>query len=621
MLEIDTISWRNFISYGDYQTTLKVCDLGQCLITGEVVDGDDNNDFLSGKIRRSNGAGKSTIPSVIQWVLFGRTMHSASPGDAVINWFTGKDCWGRITFKNGDSITRTRNTSGTNELIVVKDGNENSSTADTLSTLKHQQQALARTFGLDWEIFCGSTFFSQYGKPWMEMGDQARKKALERLLHVDRFAYYAKVAKGKCDKLDSEVARLQGQKTNFEREIARLEAEIVRLDTAAVNFITNRDRRRDAAAASVLEVCAKRDAMVLPDIDKLKSKWDIIKQINDKIASQRVDAQKIMSEANSLSSGISEHRSNVVSAENKIKLWNDRGGKVCVSCEQSIPHDHVQDKIEPYKAVVAENKEAIKQLQDKQNGLIESHKQLVATIATTERLVVEKQPAMSLRDAQSIHSQWAIYDKESKRLQALVVSIDAETNPHDDSTEAAKSRIVECRASITKLDETIQRQEMLNKHYHYVGRAYTDRTKIKSFVFREHVPFINARLKHYLDVFGLDVKIELTDSLGISSNMWGYEFQSGGERKRTDVAFMLAVFDFHEYMYGRQCNVLVLDEVDGRLDDDGIDALINVIKTDLATRVESILIISHRNNMQDTFPSQIAIKRKDRFSHIECILK
>jgi DNA repair exonuclease SbcCD ATPase subunit len=101
--------------------------------------------------------------------------------------------------------------------------------------------------------------------------------------------------------------------------------------------------------------------------------------------------------------------------------------------------------------------------------------------------------------------------------------------------------------------------------------------------------------------------------------MWGYEFESGGERKRTDVAFMLAMFDFHEQMYGRQCNVLVLDEVDGRMDDDGIDSLISIIKNDLASRVETVLIISHRNMMFDTFEREIKVTRKERYSYLNLL--
>jgi DNA repair exonuclease SbcCD ATPase subunit len=181
------------------------------------------------------------------------------------------------------------------------------------------------------------------------------------------------------------------------------------------------------------------------------------------------------------------------------------------------------------------------------------------------------------------------------------------------------THIAQCETELVVIEREIERYESLNRHCAYIGNAYTDRRKIKSFVFAEHVPFINSRLNHYLDVFGLDVKIELTESLGVTSNFWSYDFQSGGERKRTDVAFMLAAFDFHEQVYGRQCNILVLDEVDGRLDDDGIDSLINIIKNELANRVETILIVSHRDLMKDVFSREIKVTRNSRFSTLEVI--
>jgi DNA repair exonuclease SbcCD ATPase subunit len=110
--------------------------------------------------------------------------------------------------------------------------------------------------------------------------------------------------------------------------------------------------------------------------------------------------------------------------------------------------------------------------------------------------------------------------------------------------------------------------------------------------------------------------VSLTDSLGIESNLWGYDFQSGGERGRTDLAFMFAVFDLHQGIHGPQCNILVLDEPEKALDESGRQMLISVIKDDLATRFESIFIISHSDCFHDVFPHQITVERTDRFSHI-----
>jgi DNA repair exonuclease SbcCD ATPase subunit len=217
-----------------------------------------------------------------------------------------------------------------------------------------------------------------------------------------------------------------------------------------------------------------------------------------------------------------------------------------------------------------------------------------------------------------VHTHWKGLNEEVDRLQRVAAGIVAETDPHMAGVEEAEKHLAKCHQKIEELKKTNGHSDLLSKHFFYVHKAYHDRTKIKSLIFRDHLPFINQRLKHYLEVFDLDVKIEITDSLGISSNMWGYEFESGGERKRTDVALMLAIFDFHESIYGRQCNVLVLDEVDGRLDESGVDSLIGVIKDDIAHKVETVLIISHKNSMFDTFQKEIRVKRSpDRLSRIQ----
>jgi DNA repair exonuclease SbcCD ATPase subunit len=593
------------MSYGDYVSTLDLTTLGQCLITGEVIESDIKETYDSANpipIRKSNGAGKSTIPSVIQWVLFGRTMHSVNPGGKLVNHFTGKDCWAKVEFKNGDSITRTRNLDGTNELIYVLNGDENTITSSTLSTAKNQQKQLARAFNLDWEMFCGSVFFNQYSKPWMEMADQTRKKAIERALHVDRFEYYAKIAKGKLDKIEADVQASKTKVETITEEIARIEASITRLEESASSFEDNKKDRKIEILKRAKRIKTERDEIDLPDLEKLNNKWLVILKINQKLDDYR-------SEANRIRSAIAELKGHQTSIQRKIDLWNNKSGEICTSCEQTVPADHVSARIEPLQQAL---EEATTEIEIKQTEL----GQIRSTIAKTEELVKQKQPDLSTRDAKSIHDDYDSKTRSIKRLKEQAAAIDTEENPHNQSIEDAQQTLTNRREMLAKIEKENKEKIYLSLHYRYVYKAYNDRSKIKSYVFQEHIPYINERIKHYLEVFGLDVKIELTSSLGIASNLWGYEFESGGERKRTDVAFMLAMFDFHEQMYGRQCNILVLDEVDGRLDDDGIDSLINIVKDDLSSKVESVLIISHREMMWDIFPNEIKVVRKDRFSHL-----
>lgn len=604
------------MSYGDYVTTLDISKLGQCLISGIIEDTynpesiysnppliyDNNKPFA---IKKSNGAGKSALISVIQWVLFNRTMHSPNPGDAVINYFTGKDCWAKIEFKNGDSITRTRNLSGHSELIYIRDGDQYTTTSTTLSTAKAQQIQLAKQFSLDWELFCGSVFFNQYSKPWMEMADQSRKKAFERLLRVDRLAYYAKVSKDKAEKLESEVERLHTKKDNITESIERLKRELTRLTNAVGSFEANKQERYDAAMLAIEAKKEKLAAIELPDLEKLESLWDRVAQIKTKIAEVRAKADATRSIISSLAGTAESH-------EQLIKRWRAKSGKICVSCEQPVDSTHTASKTQPIEEQLALCNEQIA-------GHKESLKKDTDLLERIEAGLEAKKPKVTLREARETHERHASLEKEIKRLERDAANILKETNPHDVSTEDVENKIKKYEEELAKLETDIFKADYLNRHYTYVHKAYNDRTKIKSNIVRERIPYINERIKHYLEIFQLDITLELTDSLGINSNMWGYDFQSGGERKRTDVAMMLATFDFHEYMYGRQSNLLVLDEVDGRMDDDGIDALVNVIKDDLAHRVETILIISHKPMMHDMFPNEIIVRRTNRESRLEIL--
>lgn len=592
MLEIQNISWRNFMSYGEETSSLDLTELGQVLITGEIED--ETQDGL----KKSNGSGKSTIPNVILWALFGRTMHSANPGDAVINHFVGKDCWVKLTLKNGDNIIRTRGTKGHNELLYTKNGEEY-----TLSTSKNLQQLLNKDLQLDWELFTSSAFFTQYSKSWLEMADNNRKKALERILRVDRFTFYSTAAKANAEKVENKLSKISIKVDSANARIAKSRAQIEKNTQLRDNFEENKKDRMVSVQNSIDSNQQKADAIKIPNLEKITQTWEIYTKISDKIESMKNEKNEIIRKARLSESTINDLKS-------KIASWKNKKGKQCLSCMQDIDESHIQQHVEPLVSQ-QESEEAII------SGLITKKEDLSKNITTTEEKLVERRPKMTLREAKSIIDAKDQLIKHIERDQAHIIKIENEQNPYTESLDDLENSIIEDEKTIEELTQEKDQQELLYKHYTFLTKAYSERNKIKSYVFKEHIPFINQRLNHYLDMLNLDIKVNLTENLGLDSNLWGYDFQSGGERKRTDVAFMLAAFDFHEAMYGRQCNVLVLDEVDGRMDDDGIDGLINIIKQELARKAETILIISHRNQMHDVFDKEIKVTKSNNFSKIE----
>ena len=136
-LDIEYIELRNFLSYGDYVTRLDVANLGPVLILGDVEAADEGSG--------SNGAGKSSLLTAFIWCLFGRTIANPNPGDNVVNWYTKRNCYVKIKTADGYEIIRTRNFDGHSELILRKDGDD-----ETQSTNTNAQKRLQEMFGLDY---------------------------------------------------------------------------------------------------------------------------------------------------------------------------------------------------------------------------------------------------------------------------------------------------------------------------------------------------------------------------------------------------------------------------------------------------------------------------------------
>ncbi len=602
MLDIDTVSIRNFLSYGDEKTVVKLSDLGPCLVTGEVVAGPE---YQADSHKLSNGAGKSTIIESILWCLFGKTSRIAAPGDKIIHDFTGKNCQVSVTFKNGDKITRSRKMKGHNDLLLVKDGEDVS-----LGTTKMQQAALNKELGLDWDNFCGSVFFSQFAKPWMEMSDQRRKDAMEREFHLDRIKLYADSAKAKLKKAEAQQESLQDKIDNLDSTIAGFKAQIERLQEASSNFDLSQQARIDEAVSTKSSYQKNCESITKIDIKPLKAKWDAIKAVEEKIDSMEEGISELRSKKNRIISEI-RHKQSIVDK------WEGMGD-ICSKCEQPITEDHKHSKYgsiaDDIKALKKENADLTKEIDKKQKSVDFAILQLN-----------KKKPDMSIREAERINndaerslSRW---QKAIENQDEVIAKIKAEKNHYDDSIVETEESIKGYEAKKVGFKDAIGKFDKLIPHLKYIHRAYHDRRKIKSYMLAEYIPYLNSRINHYLDRMGLDLRLEFTNALGIKSGLWGYETFSGGECKRVDVAIMLSMFDLHTVMYGRQCNLLVFDEVDGRLDIDGAERLADIIRTEFSSKVDTILVISQRIDMRGAFSSEIKVRREDRVSRIVDIIQ
>jgi len=593
MIELRRVSWKNFLSYGDYVSTIDLEHLGQVSITGEIDE----------EPSKSNGAGKSTIANAIQWCLFGRTMHSARPGNNVINHYTNKDCYVKLEFKSGDQVIRTRAVNGHDELIYVKDGLENKLSATTASTNSNMQEQLNKLFNLDYELFIYGVFFNQYGKSWAEQTEAVRRKILERLMRVDRYSYYARAAKAKADSIDRDATITGNAVTNVENTVKVLaESAASELESSAT-FEQTTAATISMHMESIASFKADHDAIPSLSEEELSVKWALCESISQSIAKNEMDLAAATAEKYKLNAMADNLKS-------QVQDWEAKKGTTCSNCKQTVAKGHVDGNIESLK-----QKQAIYKKKIGDNNIVIG--EFESALRTNKEALQRHKPEYSAEQIRRFKAQKAKHVETIKGLIAKVKALRAATNPYHKRYDDLITKFGEAQVLLDKHKLSLSRQQLLYKHMMYIYKAYNDKNKLKSLIYKEFVPAFNNRLKKYLEILKMDIIITLNDNLSMSSSSWGYDYMSGGERKRVDLAFMFTLYDMHEYLHGRQCNILVLDEVDGRLDDEGVESFISIIKNEIAPRVETIFVISHRPEMHDVFEREIKVIRKGRFSVLE----
>lgn len=602
MLEIAEWSWSNFLSYGDYLNTVSLNSMKQCLISG-IIENEDG-ELLDNK---SNGAGKSAIITALQWILFGRTSHNPNPGDKILNRHTKGDCWGRVVLTNGDSIYRIRRRDGSTEVTYNHSGLEECVIADTLSTLKAQQARINQVFKLDWDLFSKTVFFSMFHKPWLQMPDQQRKNTLEKLFRLDRFKYYSNSAANRsasaCAELEKNRSVLDAKLQNLNQNLANLQQQ----KDIIVRFEEHRNNRLDSQRLILTNLHNSLATVPNYDYPSMKELWDKYNVMVNDYRSKTNELNRILQSNNSKLYSIDAEINQLLK---DVGQWKAAEGKICSSCAQVIDSKHVCNLVNP-------KEQRIIELQNSKLVFVEQNDKITKTVNAVNAKLESEKPTISLDIVVGCVNQANSIRNQIVSTETTINSIMAEQAPNDVAVTQIEQQISRIQIEIDECNVQIEHLSKLIHHYEYIKSAYSDRRKIKNSVLKDYIPFINERIDYYLDILDLDVRIKLTDSLGIESNAWTYDFQSNGERSRTDVAVMLATYDMHEQLYNRQCNILVLDEVDGLMDDSGIQSLTSIIKNDLASRVDTVFVISHRDRMKNVFGSEIIARKRGSLSYLE----
>ena len=575
MITLKKLKWNNCFSYGEDN----ILDLNDSTVTQLVG---------------TNGAGKSSIPLILEEVLFNKNSKGIKKAD-IANRINNKGYDISLDFDvNGDEYKIEVNRRASIKCKLFKNGEDISSHTAT-NTYKTVEEVL----GLDFKTFTQIVYQNtNTSLQFLTATDTNRKKFLIDLLQLEKYVDYFEIFKEKSRVLSGEVSHIQG----------KLDTIIKWLD----------DNNLEAPTILPKLDLPKISENDLEQLSSLQLEFKNISEINRKINQNNfyktelatIDLSKYKNEGNHLL----ESRQNYDKDLEELGKWQSvynsevfegTSEDICPTCGQEVDqdlldeiyqreeekHNQAFNYIKKIQDTIRHKKKINEQIDEKQKEerrwkeLFNSIDQtLPAQIKDADELQIKIEMLAEKIDNEQKELEYVINENESRerhntRLQVIQEQIgefEEELKTHENKLEEVKDML----GSIDILKKAFSTNGLL---------AY----KIENLV-KDLEELTNEYLAELSDGrFNLQFVV-LNDKLNVEIDDNGKAVEilalSAGELARVNTSTLLAIRKLMSSISKSRINVLFLDEVTNVLDEVGKEKMVEIL---LGEENLNTYIVSH----------------------------
>lgn len=568
---VDKVKIHGFQSIGDAEVKLSnrgiVC-----------VKGINNYEDFS----RSNGSGKSSIFESIFFAIYGRTSEGIAYPE---NRYMKDGCSVELTiFVDGVKYVITRTSKGkTSSVRIFKEGEDISgrNKKDTENIICNDVIKISQ------DIFLSTVFLSQgFSGKLSSLQPSGRKERIETLTDtnviIEKFRDNIQDIKNgyneKYNKLSSDLSFKRGTYSRIQEENSQIEKEISEAEKSKP------DGDIDNISKSIEDLESQNEI--------LQSKYDntlnLYNEISMKIVEKGSEYNNIMNESNRL----------------RKNLQDIKGSDSCPTCGRKydgIDKEHINKSIQELNNKLDENSKRISSLGNEYKGLEEKKNSL------NEKML-------------SIKSIISSNNSEISRLRLLKEEIlrVVDTEPLKNKLNENKVKMLDLSKESNEMEKDIQKYKDLYDTANHCTTLIT--RQFRNYLLKNTIEFMNSRLNKYsymlfsnnADVIKL---VQDGSNLDIFLGEAPYSSLSGGEKRKVDIALILAQKDLALNISGLNCNLLILDEIFESLDDEAIMTVTEVLMS-VSSDIDSMFVISHKDT-DIGYDSVITVtKNKDRVSSI-----
>jgi DNA repair exonuclease SbcCD ATPase subunit len=157
-------------------------------------------------------------------------------------------------------------------------------------------------------------------------------------------------------------------------------------------------------------------------------------------------------------------------------------------------------------------------------------------------------------------------------------------NPFSDIIDSLTENITKIDKSVKKAEEAVKTSESLIPYLKFWVAGF-GKEGIKSFIINQIVPTLNEQIDYWMQIIyqgaisvSFDKLLNVTMVNNASKNEMIFGQGSGGERRRIDIAIMLAFRQIMKLSTGRDPSVVFFDEVAESLDEEGVMRLYEALE-------------------------------------------
>ena len=566
MITFKKLTWKNFLSTGNNETTVYLNKDSATLVVG------------------SNGAGKSTMLDALSFALFGKP-HRSINKPQLVNSINNNNCLTTVEFSVGRIEYRIVRGIKPNIFEVYRNGkllNQESHSRDYQKIIEQNILKLNHK-SFHQVVVLGSSNFI----PFMQLPSHQRRNVIEDLLDIGIFTKMNGVLKEK-------IMALRHKMNDTDNELNILK-ETIKLQTAHISELKKIDSTQEEKRTTEI-------SSINEEISVLESSnLDLQHEYNLNYKTTVEDHEKASSNKTTYTVEISNLKRNMddVVKESKFYEKNDH----CPTCSQDIStelkaskNEECQNKAKTLNSEYVTTKEQLKVSESEVNNL---YSQIVHLNEVNN----------------SIRQNDTRINILKNRVEALSQNADVQ-----DTTEAETKLSVDKEKSL-KLLELRFEQTTLTSYFDAIGELLRD-TGIKTKVIRQYLPIMNKLINQYLQVLDFFVLFHLDDSFNetIKSrhrDEFTYSSFSEGEKQRIDLSLLFSWRKIARMKNSANTNLLILDETfDSSMDADGVDNLLKILNT--LGKETNVFIISHKQDLlEGKFPMKIEFEKIKNFSQIK----